>query len=646
MTVYLIGPRPDLQGLGPGIQYTVTDFFSHGVVLKKLFLFVVKAAVSLEIIWLVAGNIALNTGIGPAIAGIRPDKFTLDWDKGWTLYPLQFEARGATMNIHTWSTDAEISADRVSGRVAILPFLQKRAVFEGLHAGTVGVAISREKPEGERPAPTKPYPGLTIEIADGVVDAISHVSFNRVSLSGGQGGGRASASIQVRGDKSIGPVEAEWRGAEFHVDENRLPKTIDITASGGIAPFNPREDRGPALLEKISGHVTVEGQVGTLVPLQYLFPGMEWIERIDGDGEIAIDARLENGRLLDGTTLDVSATSLLLEFLGYSAHGSGRVTGAVREVNGDTAGEIRIVFDDYDLSRQGIELPLLRGTNLSLEGSTPTLDPERVLSEFNVRLDIPESEIPDITTLGEYLPPTLGISVESGSARIQGGITVDGASQAAEARLGMEGVGIGGKFRDTVFTMDMSLASEASGQKLNDYHVDLGGTEFRLFNGVFDNENVDVDDHWWMNITVPSGMADLSQPFAVEADVDLEMKDTRAIVALFAEIKEWISRFDGFLTVQDVSGHASVSASNKSLRVRDLAVAGDRLELVAEVSADGERNDAIVWGKLGIFSGGFERRADETDWKLVNGRKWYEERKQEHWSDQASGDGANASVTQ
>jgi hypothetical protein len=224
--------------------------------------------------------------------------------------------------------------------------------------------------------------------------------------------------------------------------------------------------------------------------------------------------------------------------------------------------------------------------------------------------------------------------IDRGSARMNAMITVAGPEREASASLNIRGEDLGGRLRDTAFQVDLTLDSEAMSEQLDDFQMDLGGTRFRLFNGIFDNEDVEVDDRWWMNIDIPAGTADLSKPFAIDADMTLAMKDTRAIIALFAAIKEWISKFDGFLTVQDVAGSASVSIADKSLRVQDLSVRGDRLDLMAEVSAGDGRNDALVWGKLGVFSGGFERLDGETQWKLVNGRQWFDEQKQDHWTEE------------
>ncbi len=598
----------------------------------------VKIVIAIEVVWLTLGNIALNTQLGHYFANLRSEKFELSWRDGWTLYPLQFQVRDVVMQFHTWSTDSLMVADQVRGRVRVLPLLHKTAVIDDLEIGILRLEIQREKPEGDRPPPTKPHPGWTIDIRDAVAGAVETLELNRWKLSGGTTEARASAEFQIRGDKTIYGVDAEWRNAVVHIDDVPLPETLSFSMAGGISPFNPRLDKGRALAAKAVGEFTLNGKVATLVPLQYFFPGNQWIERIDGDGNVDIDARLAEGRIRPGSRIDIQAENLLLEFLGYRARGAGAVTGTVTGEDNHPVGELQILFNEYDLVRRGIDLPLVHGRSLSLNTRAISPGINSTPEDIEVSLRVPESVIPDITLIDQYLPPALGLRITSGEARIRGEIDIKGLEREASARLSVDGNDIGGNFRDTGFNLDFNLSSEATGQRLDDFKMDLGGTTFRLFNGTFDTDKVAVDDQWWMNIVVPRGTADMSKPFSIEADVDLAMKDTRAIIALFAEIKDWVRRFDGFLTVQDVKGAAHVTVADKLLRVRDLTIQGDRLELVAEVAADGKHNDAVVWGKLGAFSGGFERIGDERKWKLVNGRKWFKQRKQERWT------GANAAV--
>ncbi len=590
-----------------------------------------KVLVAIEIGWLVLGNLFLNTPIGPWAINMKPDKFTLHWESGWTPYPVKVNMQGIRVNIHTWSMDTEIIADWAETSIRLLPLLSKRLVIDGLKGGTASIVLKREIPDGERPEPAKPYPGLTIDIRNASVESINKFVFNELTVSGGETTMSGSAQMQIRGDKVIENVDASWKDATFQIADRKFPRAVSASIKGGMTAFNPRVHKGLELMEKLNGHITVNGVVGSLSPLKFFFPGADWIEDINGEGSVAIDAEILKGRLQEGTVIDINAHALLVDFLGFRATGSGTVYGRVENTAQGREGKIELKFDEFELSRRGSEVPLILGSGLQLVARAPDLGMVKSISDLVISLHVPDSEVPDITVLDDYLPPSLAVSISDGSAVMRGEIEVSGPEQLATGELHINGQDLVGSFRDLNFQMDLALDSRLSGEQLDDFELGLKGTQFRLFNGVFDNESVAVDEQWWMTLEVPDGTVTLSEPARVEADVKLAMKDTRAIIAMFSEVKDWVSRFDGFLTVTDVTGSAKISVSEKRLSVRDLEITGDRLDMVAELRAGEEGNDAIVWGKLGIFSVGLERIGDKSTWKLINGRKWFDEKKSASW---------------
>ena len=150
--------------------------------IKAALIKIFKAAVYVEIVWLILGNIFLNTPVGPWALNLKPDKFTLNWDSGYTLYPLKLSVNNATAGIYSWSTDTEIKVDHAQASIRLLPLLQKRLLIDGLEGGIASVSIKREVPEGERPAASKPSPGMTIDIRNARVDKVERLVFNKFAF--------------------------------------------------------------------------------------------------------------------------------------------------------------------------------------------------------------------------------------------------------------------------------------------------------------------------------------------------------------------------------------------------------------------------------------------------------------------------------
>ncbi|MEJ2178106.1 MAG: hypothetical protein P8Y12_09215, partial [Gammaproteobacteria bacterium] len=269
--------------------------------MKTLLMAALRTVIAIELLWLVIGNALLNTPAGPWIASIKDEKFAMDWESGWTAFPARVSVKDISVRITTWSTETRIQADHASAAIRILPLLSKNLVIDNLKGGTVRVDIQREKPPGERPAPSKPYPGLTIQFRNAQVEKVEELVFNRLSVSGGETQATGSASLTIRGDKVIESVDAEWLEADVKFENREFTDTVNVSFSGSMDAFNPREETGSQMMSKLTANARVNGHVGTLRPLKVIFAGTPWIKQIDGNGNLDLDLEITRGKLSPGS---------------------------------------------------------------------------------------------------------------------------------------------------------------------------------------------------------------------------------------------------------------------------------------------------------------------------------------------------------
>lgn len=199
--------------------------------------------------------------------------------------------------------------------------------------------------------------------------------------------------------------------------------------------------------------------------------------------------------------------------------------------------------------------------------------------------------------------------------------------------LEIDGTGLEGRFRDMAFEMDLAFVTRISGRELDAFDVALSGTELRLFNGAFEGEEIESGEGWWMTIAVPEGVTNLRPPVKTNAEIALSMRDTRAILAAFAEVNRWVHHFDRLLTVRDVAGTAALRIDGPRLSLRDIALGGHHFGLRGEIELRQDRSEGILWAERGPFSLGVERLDDENDFKLIDDREWYAEQHAAHWAD-------------
>ena len=593
----------------------------------------VVLVVVVELAWVVLGNLLLDTGLAERLINRRPEKLSIHWERARTWYPARVHARGLVYEQHTGTMDIEVRASKVAASLRILPLLALRGVLDDVDVRDLAVVVVREVPGGPEPAPERAEPGLRMAVEDVEIHGVERVSYNDITIAGGEVSIRGSAAVQIRGPLELRDTIANWRNARITVGEETVADAISLGFRGEVTPFHPGLDSGPALLEKISGAVDIHGDSRDLRPLHLLLQGVEWIERLDGAGNVAVHMILDDGTLQPGTDVEVVASALELWFLGFAAEGSGRVSADASESGGDRRGQLHVVFEGFGISRQGAPEPLARGSGLTFSASSRDLGFGADRTGLDVVLDLPDSEFSDVAALANALPPGLGVEVLGGRAKLSGHLEVQGRDAEAKGIFEIDGTDLAGRFRDMTFAMDLAFAAQISGRDLDAFDIELAGTEVRLFNGAFDSEETEVDDGWWMTMAIPEGLTNLTPPVTVDAELDLSMRDSRAILAAFAEVNRWIHHFERFLTVRDVEGNASLGIEGPRVSLRDLALTGDRLEVLGELELAHGEEEGILWGKLGAFSLGVERSGEENDLKLVNSRAWYDEQYAARWAD-------------
>jgi hypothetical protein len=590
----------------------------------------------IEFSWVVLVNGAIRGGLVEGFVNRSPEKLEVHWERAWSWFPPRIHAEGLSAELHTWTMDVEARASRASGSVRFLPLLNLRGVLGAVDVHHVAVSVVYAAPDGPRPAADPLPPGLRMGFEDIEVHGLERVAFNDMVIDGGEPSVRGSARRQVRGPLTLHDLSLDWPDARITVGGEVVAPGIALGLHGDVGPFHPDDEPGRALRHRISGVIDVNGHSDDLRPLHLLLHGADWIERLDGSGDVAVHLVLDRGRLLPGTDVDILATSLELWFLGFLAEGEGHVTIDVAEHDDVHRGEMDVVFEDFGFLRRGEPEPLVRGAGFRLRASAQDFGFKAGADALDIVVDFPGSQVPDVARLSAALPTALDIGLTGGSAKASGHIEVHGLEKDATGVFEIAGTDLQGRFRDMRFGIDLAFVARLSGRDLDGFDIQLDGTEMRLFDGRFEGQG-EVEEGWWMTMKIPEGKANLARPAAIDAKLDLSMRDSRAVLAAFAEISRWIDPFDRFLTVKDVKGHGALHVRSPLVALRGLSVTGDRLEALGEIELEDERHEGILWAKLGRLSLGVERIGKDNDFKLIHSRKWYDEQHRAHWSGREAG---------
>nr|WP_298132805.1 hypothetical protein [uncultured Pseudoxanthomonas sp.] len=158
------------------------------------------ALVATYALYLVAGNVFLNTALGEKALNRKPDRFQMQWASGRTWWPGRVSLRGVALRGQARRIAWEAQAAQVEGRIALWPLLSRRLHVPDLRAEDVRGGVRRVARELSPPPPREG--GWELQFDSIRSDSIRRGHFDGLELRG-VGRGDVGFYKQLRG----GPME-------------------------------------------------------------------------------------------------------------------------------------------------------------------------------------------------------------------------------------------------------------------------------------------------------------------------------------------------------------------------------------------------------------------------------------------------------
>jgi hypothetical protein len=267
------------------------------VALKRLLL----SLLLLAGLYLLATNLFLATPLGPRLLRYlhpRTQRLRVEWGRAWSLIPGAVEVRDLRVRGDTGRVAWSIAVERGRGRIDLAALVERRFEVHGFRGSGVRAATRRhpEADAGPRaPGPPRPW---RVRFTDVALERVREIAVDDFELAGdghAAGGFRLAVGGDFRLDRSV----LRLPGARLWFAGRPLARDLDLTAAATIAPYAPRRHPGVAGFAFVSGTLRATGKVPELPAAPVLGSG--------GPGTLALDLRLESGRLQPGSRLAIAA---------------------------------------------------------------------------------------------------------------------------------------------------------------------------------------------------------------------------------------------------------------------------------------------------------------------------------------------------
>ena len=526
----------------------------------------------------------------------------------------------------------QLTADHGSGRIDLAALLRRRVLLTGVRVE--GAAVQLDPATG--PPPVVPFDERwAVTMKEARIESLRALAFQTDRL---LGPGRLESTLSFDRSRLLTVSRADLTVPAGRLESGGSPvaRGVALHADFRIAPFVPGEVHGAALLRLISGAVSIQGQVASLGFLERYLRRAPWLQ-VQGQGQLDTEIRLDAGRLLPGSRLDVRG-QVRSVFLDSVATGDALLTGTVQP--GKAA--LEIDFSRFAIAPSGdesggesgaaVEPSYIEGAGLRLGILSTDLDLATPVSDLRATIDLPDGQVPDLTVYNTYLPPGTGVSLLSGAGRLRLHFDLDATTQSGAGEVVLTSDATRARFQNVELEGHLMVRAQLTSRDLKARRFQIAGTRLDLDRVTYREVDEKTGGEpgtesagWWAHLRITDGSMVWGRPLSLLGNAQLEMKSSGLLLAVFARKKSFPHWFHRLLSIENVRAEGTIHCGDGVIEIAPLRVTGGRFDLrsrlrFSRASKQGEL--FLRWGKL---AAGIELRDGKRTFKLRHPEEWFEQ---------------------
>jgi hypothetical protein len=330
--------------------------------------------------------------------------------------------------------------------------------------------------------------------------------------------------------------------------------------------------------------------------------------------------RIDHGRLLPGSRLDIPRLDLAAIILGNRFSGEAVAKGrVVAEASGNYSAMDMTVRKFVLSPGSSPGQPYLRGSAMQLN-----LRSSDDLSAFRdtvlAHLQFTNAEVPDLQAYNHYLPGK-SLYFISGHGSMSTELNINGEGDVSAGRMQMRTQGAQLALGTSRLTGNLSMDTRLSVAQRTGHAFDLRNFSLSMDGVQMEGAN---DPSWWTTITLERGRLDWDRPMQLNGTAIMRMKNVSVLLALFAKRSAFPAWIGHIIDDGEAQVTSEVQARRGEFVLDNLQANNKRIELLAHLRiAEGQpRGDIYVrWGLLNV---GVALANGQREFHWANAASWYQ----------------------
>ncbi|MGD8441432.1 MAG: hypothetical protein PVG53_12945, partial [Holophagae bacterium] len=596
---------------------------------RKWLVRIAIVVVAIEVVYLIAANVVLKTGLLLQLVNKKPEKTQITWDSVVTYLPGVAAVTGFELRSQSRRNQVYVRVAEADARISLVKLALKTIHIRGVDASDVDVRFrqrldrppkqgqeAREPddpasvefwpdiPEWSNPPDPKPedlYPmkkkkrPWTIKITGAEVTGPISVALNAIRIEG-QGSAGGGVTVKPRRTITIHRATLALEPAKITVGPDVITDDLVIDADLRFDTFPAKGAVIADVLRVISGRLTLDGRLGERATLtRVITPGLS----ITGSGQLAVDLRLRNGEIRSGSELRLESDAVGLRIMDLDATGSAVVSATTAKEGGRHRTTSHIVFDRYRLVDPDDGSVAVEGENLTLDAFWDGLKVADHVPATHAAVDIPASKIHHIDVFNALVPPKVGLSLDSGTGVVDARIEID--EQVAVGTVDVVAEDVALTSRGTPLVGDLEVHANLAEGDLQAKHFDLAGTTIlvdEIIDPSLSERKQERLEEWSGEVTFVSGVVTFGRPLEATGRVDLTMSDSRPVLGLLKQLDVgpgWIAMAPN---ISNIASTVDLDIGPGSLALDNLEMTGDGLEVLGWVHLQDKQADGRLFARF------------------------------------------------
>jgi hypothetical protein len=377
------------------------------------------------------------------------------------------------------------------------------------------------------------------------------------------------------------------------------------------------------LLAVAEVELIINGSISQLEWISILFKN-SFNMGISGSGQLAANLRIISGWPAKDSKIEIKPDKLEVDLLDYVFKGDGLLTFEVEKGGESPNVAFNVEVTDALFKRHEEEQAFIEDVVLKIQGLGRNLGYDGPGKDLELRLQIPSAKVKDMSVYNQYLPEQSPLQLSGGQADLWADINLK--PESAQGFVKLKTRGLQSRLDDQQVSGELSVDINIADGVPRNMDFDISGSSLLLdkVRVIGEQKNFEQSE-WNAKIYLNKAKIIYKKPVRLHTEAEIEIKDSRPIVAMLANHREkhgWLSKM---LTIENIKGIARMDIEHQEIVIPYAFFDSDKVDLGAKGIINAQTHDGVFYARYGKLKGLLKVKDGKRNFDIIRAKQKFDE---------------------